>query len=89
MTSVNGYIYCPRGSAQRETLTPRLSEIKVPTLIYWGEEDSPFTQAVQVLKEGIPDSELVTVKGVGHSPHEEAPEVFNEALVKFLGRVNW
>ncbi len=89
MTSVNGYIYCPRGSAKRETLTPRLSEIKVPTLIYWGEEDSPFTQAVQVLKEGIPDSELVTVKGVGHSPHEEAPEVFNEALVKFLGRVNW
>ena len=89
MTSVNGYIYCPKGSAKRETLTPRLSEIKVPTLIYCGEEDSAFTQAVQVLTEGIPGSELVTVKGVGHSPHEEAPEVFNEALVRFLGKVNW
>jgi len=89
MTSVDGYIYCPRGSAKRETLTPRLSEIKVPTLIYLGEEDLQFTQAVQILKEGIPDSELVTVKGVGHSPHEESPEVFNEALVKFLGKINW
>ena len=89
MTSVDGYIYCPRGSAKRETLTPRLPEIKVPTLIYCGEEDSAFTEAVQILKQGIPDSELVTVKGVGHSPHEESPEVFNEALVRFLGRVNW
>ena len=89
MTSVDGYIYCPRGSARRESVTPRLSEITVPTLIYCGEEDLAFTEAVQILKEGIPDSELVTVKGVGHSPHEEAPEVFNEALVRFLGRVNW
>ena len=89
MTSVNGFIYCPRGSARRESVTPRLSEITVPTLIYWGEEDLAFAKAVQTLKEGIVNSELVTVKGVGHSPHEGSPEVFNEALVKFLGKIKW
>ena len=88
-TSVDGYIYCPRGSARRESVTFRLPEIKVPTLIYWGDEDMGFTKAVQILKQGIPDSELVTVEGVGHSPHEDAPDVFNEALLKFLGRVKW
>ncbi|GAJ18442.1 unnamed protein product, partial [marine sediment metagenome] len=39
--------------------TPRLPEIKVPALICWGEEDLGFKDAVQVLKDGIADSELV------------------------------
>ena len=88
-TSVNGYIYTSRAIDKRPTVTSRLSEIKVPTLIYWGDEDTPFTTAVQVLKQGIAGSELVTVKGVGHSPHEEAPDIFNKALLKFLERVRW
>ena len=89
MTSVDGYIYAPRSIEKWTPVTPRLSEIKVPTLIYWGEEDLGFTEAVQILKKGITDSELVTVKGVGHSPHEEAPDVFNEELLKFLSKTKW
>lgn len=89
MTSVEGYIYASKAIGKWAPLTSRLSEIKVPALIYWGDEDSPFAEAVQILKGGIADSALVTVKGVGHSPHEEAPDVFNEALLKFLGRIKW
>lgn len=89
MTSVDGYIYASRAIGKWAPVTSELSEIKVPVLIYWGDEDLGFTEAVQVLKEGIADSELITVKGVGHSPHEEAPDVFNEALLKFLNRVKW
>jgi len=89
MTPVDGYIYVPRAMAKREPITTRLGEIKVPTLIFWGDEDVGFTEPVQVLKKGIVNSELLTVKGVGHSPHEEAPDVFNEALLKFLDKVNW
>ncbi len=89
MTSVDGYIYGSSAIGKWESVTSRLSEIKVPALICWGDEDLGFTEAVQVLKEGIADSELVTVKGVGHNPHEEAPDVFNEVLLKFLGRINW
>jgi len=89
MTSVDGYIYASRAIGKWEPVTSKLSEIKVPTLIYWGDEDTPFTEPTRILKEGIADSEIVTVKGVGHNPHEEAPDVFNETLLKFLDRVNW
>jgi len=88
-TSANGYVYGMRAIGKWKSVTSRLSEIKVPTLICWGEEDAGFTEAVQILRRGIANSELVTVKGVGHSPHEEAPDVFNEALLKFLNRINW
>ena len=88
-TSVNGSLYGMSAIEKREPVTSRLSEIKVPTLICWGEEDAGFTEAVQILKREISDSELVTVKGVGHNPHEEAPDAFNEALLKFLNRIKW
>jgi len=88
-TSVDGYIYGSSAIGKWQPVTPRLSEIKVPVLIYWGEEDLGFTEAVQVLKEGIADSELVTFKDVGHNPHEEATDAFNEALLKFLDRIKW
>jgi len=89
MTSVDGYNCGSSAIGKWEPVTPRLSEIRVPALIYWGEEDVGFTEAVQVLKRGIADSELVTFKGVGHNPHEETPDAFNEALLKFLARIKW
>ena len=89
MTSVDGYIYAAKAMGKWQPVTSRLSEIKVPTLIYWGDEDLPFANAVLILEGGIADSELVTVKGVGHSPQEEAPDFFNEVLLKFLGRISW
>jgi len=89
MTSVDGYIYGSSAIGKWQPVTLRLSEIKVPALIYRGEEDLGFIEAVQVLKEGIADSELVTISGVGHNPHEEAPGAFNEVLLKFLNRLKW
>ena len=89
MISVDGYIYASRAIGKWAPVTSRLSEIRVPTLIYWGDEDSPFAEAVHTLKRGITGSELITIKGVGHSPQEEAPELFNETLLKFLRRIRW
>ena len=88
-TSVDGYIYVAKAMGKWQPVTHRLSEIKVPTLIYWGDEDTPFTNAALILQGGIAGSELVTVKGVGHAPHEETPEVFNDSFLKFLERINW
>jgi len=88
-TSVDGYLYVARASGKRGLVTDRLSQVKVPTLICWGEEDFPFAKGVQVLNEGIAGSELVAFKGSGHSPHEEVPDAFNEALLKFLNKINW
>ena len=89
MTSVDGYIYVEKAINKWPPVTTRLAAIKVPTLIFRGEDDLAFVEAVQTLQKGIAAAELVTVKGAGHSPHEETPAVFNETLLKFLDRVKW
>lgn len=88
-TSVNGYVYGSLAIGKWQSITDRLSEINIPTLIIWGDEDLAFTEAVKILHKGIAGSRLVTVRGVGHSPHEDAPSTFNEGLFKFLEGINW
>ncbi len=88
-TSVDGYIYVARTFAKWPPVTKRLNEILVPTLIFWGEEDPGFLKASQTLKQSIGGAELITVPNVGHSPHEEAPDFFSKALLKFLSTVKW
>ncbi len=88
-TSVDGYIYVARTFAKWPPVTNRLNEISVPTLIFWGEEDAGFLKASQTLRQSIRGAEFVTVPNVGHSPHEEAPDSFNKAFLKFLSKVKW
>jgi len=88
-TSVDGYIYCGGAIEKWKSVTPRLSEIKVPTLIVYGDEDIAFIEPSRILKEEIADSELVIINGAGHNPHEEAPTIFNDALLDFLDRIKW
>jgi pimeloyl-ACP methyl ester carboxylesterase len=85
--SVNAYIWGSRTVAKWQPVTPRLHEIKVPTRIFWGEEDKRFETAVKTLEQGIPGAVLATIKNVGHSPHQDAPDIFNKELLKFLQRV--
>ena len=87
-TSVNGYIFIPRAISKWQLVKSRLSEIRVATLIYYGDQDH-FPEAAKIAKEGIVASVLITLQGVGHNPHMEVPTIFNEALLKFLERVNW
>jgi pimeloyl-ACP methyl ester carboxylesterase len=86
-TSVDGYVYCAQAIANWPPVTGRLSEICVPTLIFLGEEDTPFLRPSQIMKEGIAGASLVVISGSGHSPHEEVPEAFNRALIEFLDEV--
>lgn len=54
---------------------PILQKITAPTLLVWGEQDGmiPFANSNDYLK-AIAGSQRVSFKGVGHLPHEEAPE---------------
>ncbi|GAB4331303.1 MAG: alpha/beta fold hydrolase [Candidatus Abyssubacteria bacterium] len=88
-TSVDGYIYVARTFRKWRPVTDRLGEIRVPTLIFLGEEDAAFVNASRILNEGISGSELVTIPGVGHSPHEESPQAFNDILLPFLSKIAW
>ncbi len=53
---------------------PILKQITAPTLLVWGEQDAmiPFANSNDYLK-AIKGAKLVSFKGVGHLPHEEAP----------------
>ncbi len=64
-------------------LMPRLGEVKCPTLALAGAEDpaAPFVDAVcaKVLA-----AVKAIIPGAGHFPHLETPDLFNEAVRKFL-----
>jgi pimeloyl-ACP methyl ester carboxylesterase len=63
----------------------RLPEVKVPTLIVWGEKDSiiPVRDADE-FERLIDDSRKVVMKDTGHIPMAERPQAFNDVLVEFL-----
>ncbi|MEK7519344.1 MAG: alpha/beta hydrolase [Patescibacteria group bacterium] len=69
----------------QENLSSYLSEIKVPTIIIWGERDiiTPFSDA-HFIKEKIPGSKLKTFPDVGHSLHKEAPAQLVQNILQDL-----
>ena len=64
---------------------PDLRRVDRPVLVIVGEHDRTTTpRAAHVLAEGISDSELVLLEGVGHMSFVEAPEPFLAAVRTFL-----
>ena len=65
-----------------------LPRIEVPALLLYGELDqrAPL-QVANELHERIPSSQLVVIKGVGHSANVEAPEEFNAHVRTFIRSV--
>jgi pimeloyl-ACP methyl ester carboxylesterase len=63
----------------------RIGDVKVPTLIVWGEKDSiiPVRDADE-FERLIDDSRKVVMKDTGHIPMAERPNAFNDVLVEFL-----
>lgn len=66
-------------------LTGEAEQINVPTRIFQGEEDA-FCPAdgADYLAELIGDADVVRYDEVGHTPHWEVPDQFNEDLKAFL-----
>jgi pimeloyl-ACP methyl ester carboxylesterase len=63
----------------------RLPEIRHPTLIVWGENDSiiPVKDA-QEFERLIPDSRKIVMKETGHVPMAERPRTFNDLMLEFF-----
>lgn len=68
-----------------EDLRPLLSEIKVPSLLVWGDNDTatPLSDG-QLMEEKIPDSGLVVLKGTGHFSYLEKLGEFLLVIDSFL-----
>jgi pimeloyl-ACP methyl ester carboxylesterase len=62
-----------------------LKKIKVPTLLFWGDQDSIFHRDDQkTLLETIPHATLKTYPGTGHALHWEEPAHFTRDLLAFM-----
>jgi pimeloyl-ACP methyl ester carboxylesterase len=65
-----------------------LPDIDVPTLLLYGGADMRSPRSVaEAIHAAIPQSELVTLPGVGHSVNLEAPEAFNDEVRRFVRAV--
>jgi 3-oxoadipate enol-lactonase len=83
-TPVAGYIGCSEAIRNLNYLN-RLFEIKTPTLIIVGEEDSGTPVAAsEAIHERIPNSSLVVLPSAAHLSNVEQPEAFRRALIDFL-----
>jgi 2-hydroxy-6-oxonona-2,4-dienedioate hydrolase len=76
-------------SAIRNNLGEDINQIKQPTLLVWGNNDSitpPFVG--REFHRLIPNSELHFIDKCGHAPMMEVPDEFNRILHKFLTKLN-
>lgn len=72
-------------SAIRNNLSEELRDIKVPTCLIWGNNDTITPPMVaEEFKKLLPNSELHWVDKCGHAPMMEVPGEFNRILAAFL-----
>ncbi|MGL4612013.1 MAG: alpha/beta fold hydrolase [Trueperaceae bacterium] len=72
-------------ASRRPTFTDELLSLGVPTLVLSGADDTivPVRESER-LAEDIPNSTLVTFPTCGHTPQEECPGLFTEAVTMWL-----
>ncbi len=73
---------------QSEIVLDRLSELRVPALIVWGDSDQiiPVAHADEAARR-LRHSRLALIPDCGHMPHVERPKLFLKALESFLGEL--
>jgi 3-oxoadipate enol-lactonase len=72
----------------KRTAVSFLNEINVPVLVVVGEFDIPDVHAhAGAIQACVPDAWRVVISGVGHLVHIEAPKMFNELVLEFLGEL--
>ncbi len=59
--------------------------LAVPILLIWGDQDRAVGLAsASELRRSLPGAELVTLRGVGHIAFEEAPEMVNATVARWM-----
>ena len=78
-----------RALANRPDFTPVLPNIRVPTLVVWGDSDGliPPAQTSEMVTR-IPGAVGQEIPGAGHLPSLEAPKDFYGSLDRFLSRLH-
>jgi len=84
-TSPRGIANALHGLGARADSTPTLREIRVPTLVVCGEEDTitPVAES-EAIQRGVAGSRLAVIPRAGHLSNLEAPVAYNAVLLEFL-----
>jgi len=81
--------FVKRVKARLDKDAHKITEIRVPTLVLWGEEDRYFpVENARRFQADIPGAELKIFASVGHLPMEEAPAQSVAVLERFLKRTD-
>jgi pimeloyl-ACP methyl ester carboxylesterase len=68
-------------------LTERLSEVKAPALVIWGERDQTLRpESFQRLVRILPNATEYLVRATGHQPHISQPELVARLTIEFLAQ---
>lgn len=71
--------------AQRNSaVIDSLLNVRVPSLVVVGAEDTPFLAASEYMMKKISGAKKVIIPGAGHASNIDQPEAFNKAILGFL-----
>lgn len=74
-----------KGSFSTTTVKGQISEVRVPTLVLWGEKDNVISvENVKKFKKDIPECQTEVYSNVGHVPMEEVPYKVAQSILKFV-----
>jgi pimeloyl-ACP methyl ester carboxylesterase len=76
-----------RQTLKNQITQARLKELKLPTLLIPGAADLATPPSIaRLIAAEIPNSEIAVAPEAGHSVYWEQPDVFNRAVLEFIGK---
>jgi 2-succinyl-6-hydroxy-2,4-cyclohexadiene-1-carboxylate synthase len=75
------------GQADYPNLWAKLNKLHCPILLITGEQDSHYGTFAKRMKDVLPQAQWVSIPGVGHMPHLEAPEQTAAVIERFRNAV--
>lgn len=84
--SAKGLALAARGMlTQRDAgVITSLPDIRVPSIVVVGSEDTPFLAASDYMAAKIPGAKKAVIDGAGHAANIDKPEAFNTAIRGFI-----
>jgi pimeloyl-ACP methyl ester carboxylesterase len=67
-----------------------LKDLEIPVLLIWGDKDNvfPVEQHGPKLKQILPRSKLLIIKGARHPAYLDRPQEFHELLFDFIEEIS-
>jgi len=85
--SADGLANAARGmlAQKNSAVIESLPNIKVPSIVIVGANDTPFLAASDYMAAKIPGCKKAVIPNAGHAANIDQPQAFNEAVLGFLG----